>query len=294
MSQHQHGNTSVRYAAQGIAFDCLTTGLLIDRNEGPHEGLPANVSYYDFRAGSIVCPTERSTVPGRILAAILISEHILAILLPLLLIPRFYRRTVGRTVVKSGGHLLFGMGMLGISSFGEVAQHVHDNWLYAGLYNSFYNTVFHSALCFGQALLTAGVAGAHGGHNARNAAFCGLSTASMVLGTVATAEAKNPPLLLGLTVQQVVWPVVFAMLTLVTGSFVLHAYRCTEDVRHTVYALPTVAMYVVGVVAASMIASSGNQWWHLGTAFSFLLGYVAQTLWVRRILATEPVREHKS
>lgn len=284
----QYANSSLRYAAQGIAFDCLTTGLLIDRTPGPHEGLPVNVSYTDFKAGNIVCPTKKCLTSGKVLAAGLVLEHLLAILVPLLFIPRFYQRTTtNRTIVKSGGHLLFGMGMLAVASFGEVAQHIHDNWLYAGLFNSFYNTMFHSALCFGQSLLTKGITGTDGAHNIRNIGYCTISTGTMIIGTVATANEKNPTLIFGLGAQQIVWPIVFGMLTLVTGSFVLHAVRSTSQVRHFIYASLTICLYIVGIIATSLIASTGSQWWHLATALSFLLGYVAQTSWLRAILAVD-------
>jgi len=47
--------------------------------------------------------------------------------------------------------------VLSVACFGEVAQHIFDNWLYLGLVPSYYLAVFYSGLVLGSGMLALGV-----------------------------------------------------------------------------------------------------------------------------------------
>jgi len=282
-----------RYAGKGFAIDCLTTGVKISDEPGTTLGLPVNYTYLEMKQGIVECPTNSSTLPGALLAANLVINHVLAVMVPILSIAFLFfiaRERKGPLVVKRLGLLLSGIACLAISSFGEVSQHIHDNWLYFGLYSSWYNTVFHSALCLGQVLLAYGM----GGFDRRvifDFICWAISTVSLVVGAFRTANEKNPVLFAHLKVQQLLWPIVFSMLTLTTISFIVKCFqtkhRSRGNVNHVRYTILVSFFYVVGVIAGALIASTGNQWWHALTAFNFVLGYITQLLWIRAILKQE-------
>lgn len=292
-------NMLPRYAGKGFAIDCLTTGVQISDEPGATLGLPVNYTYLEMKQGIVTCPTGASTLPGALLAAILVFFHMLAVMVPIISIAFLYfiaRERKGPLVLKRLGLLLSGIGCLAISSFGEISQHIHDNWLYFGLYSSWYNTVFHSSLCLGQVLLAYGMGGFD-----RRVVFdfiCwAISTVTLVVGTFRTANEKNPVLYVHLKVQQLLWPIVFSMLTLTTISFVAKCFRTKHrskgSVNHIRYTVGVTFFYIVGVIAGGLIASTGNQWWHALTASNFVLGYITQLMWIRAILKQE-VQKPKS
>lgn len=56
----------------------------------------------------------------------------------------------------SVGIILVSMPVLSLASFGEIAQHVFDNWLFLGLMPTVYTAVFYGGLALAQALLALG------------------------------------------------------------------------------------------------------------------------------------------
>jgi len=53
--------------------------------------------------------------------------------------------------------LVAALPVLSVASFGEIAQHIFDNWLYLGLLPSYYLAVFYSGLVLGSGMLALGI-----------------------------------------------------------------------------------------------------------------------------------------
>jgi hypothetical protein len=247
------------------------------------DGVPRDSTYFQVKAGQIICKGAL-LFSGYALAATLVVLHLALLILPLYVVVYFFKQQRDQkfkdTPVLKLEYVLAAMGVFSLASFGEIAQHIHDNWLFVGLIPSYNIAVFYGGLNFGQTLLAWGISGCD---RCVMMSFA-LSVASVTVllaGTVLTADRRQS--------MPWVWVVVFGALAVTSGVFMCKCFESSkrakvENVTHVLYALAVGLSYAVGIVAAYFTGDTGDQRLHIPTAAGFLSGFVFQVIWLNAIL----------
>jgi hypothetical protein len=280
-----------RYAGKGFALDCLSNGVPM------LNGVPRDSSYFQVKAGEIICKGALH-FSGYALAATLVVLHLALLILPLGFVAYFFKQQRARqfraTPVLKLEYALAAMGIFSLASFGEIAQHIHDNWLFVGLIPSYNIAVFYGGLNFGQTLLAWGISG-YDSLVMLDFVLSIATVTALLAGTVLTADGPQSTLL--------VWIVVFGALTVTSGVFMYKCFQTSsravvKDVAHKRFALAVGLSYVMGIASAAITAATGNQLVHIPTAAGFLAGFMSQVVWLDAILNQDllptavPQRQH--
>ena len=233
-----------------------------------------NYPIEDILTGQVTCP-DGHFLKGSLIVAALVLAHLIFLLAPVILtflLLHARPRLEGR--VRSYNTLILSMFAFVLASVGEVAQHCFDNWLYIDSRVSTYNFVFYLMTTASNALLASGL---------------GLSTPEVllsVLACMATPISFGHEYLLGKpymsTASQIpIWIGMFGT----TLQFIYRGWQLQMpggSSEKLAYTIGIFATYILGVIFAQKIVTTGNQFWHLGTASNFASGFAVQGRWLLR------------
>lgn len=271
------------YPNRGVNLACLTTGLT--KTNPP---LPDGFTYLDVKTAHLSCETDDIRL-GIFLAILLISVHVLTIIMPLGSILRLVDVSHPATPVRSLGHTCMGMAILSLASFTEVAQHILDNWVYVGTYNSVINSLFHIFLSLSFAVLAWGVNGYSS--RIRNALVATtVTTAAVSWATVRISTEVSPTVFGGVGVTTICWAIVYTSLSFNTYTIMKACFDSAQrtkgnQINHLRYGIIFAASNIIGLVSAVLL-NGGNQLYHCTTAGSFLIAYLSLALWIIQIMGS--------
>ncbi|GAQ85932.1 hypothetical protein KFL_002610180 [Klebsormidium nitens] len=284
---------------RGIAWDCLDTKMRTPFVEAYTVAL--------VRRGAVICNETGSEQPPNVqqlgIAAGLVLLHVILLVAPIVCVPILYKALLQDKVeggVKAPSIIFAAMAVFSVSSFGEIGLHIQQQWVYYGLAPSYYSVVFYSGLVWGQALLAWGV----GGYDSQvlwDLLFSAAGTAAMIRGTalanaVPDSNAFCAAKLLNFTLSSwnltanagdggfcgflAVQIFLFIMLGLTTASFLLKANSNLASPSKWLWTILIILAYVAGIVFTIVVEVTGEQWWHLPTALSFVFGFLFQVAYI--------------
>lgn len=278
--------TCPQYASKGINLACLSQGLL-----------PQKLTYCQIKAGTVTC-SGNITQKGWLLFGVLLALHLALLLLPLYSIIWFYRRQryiPDQRAMKRPEWVLVGMAVFSIASLGEIAQHIHDNWLYFGMSGgwpvlSLYNAIFYGALTTGQACLAWALAVRYDWHIPADMVVSALAVILLIAGSVMGADAEPP-------YASVLWITVFTCLLCTSVAFGVRCFHSANpdmpcSFNHWPYAVGMALSYGAGIVFAICMSITRQQWYHPPTASGFLIGFLVQTKWLDDLVCSYPRPHH--
>lgn len=183
--------------------------------------------------------------------------------------------------------LLAALPVLSVGCFGEVAQHIFDNWLYLGLVPSYYLAAFYSGIVGGSGLLALGI---WKGKPPKIIRF-GLPSSTLVVFVVISvaysycnglakdaANAKEPKLngasaafekcMSDPTLLIFAWAPTFLALGLWTVALFLKS-NASNQLKCGSSFFTAVVWLILGIGSSILITVTGHQYWHVITAGSF-------------------------
>jgi len=200
--------------------------------------------------------------------------------------------------------------VLSVACFGEVAQHIFDNWLYLGLVPSYYLAVFYSGLVLGTGMIAVGIWDctifSPKGKPGTIVWFALPASALVVFALIAgayyhcngqaqaaDASAKNPKLngastafekcMTDPTLLLVVWVVTFGALAIWTIAifFVSNAknqFKCGTSFFTAMLCL------ALGVISSIIVTVTGYQQFHVTTAGGFFGLFLTELIFITKVV----------
>jgi len=198
-------------------------------------------------------------------------------------------------LAHSPGLMLAAMPVLAVACFGEVAQHIFDNWLDLGMIPTTYLAIFYGGLALGQSLLALGVWDGPPGCWTQLLPLASLMSFATILHNGIHCNSKARALgVLGndddLSEADLVWgnciqflPFIPSFATLgVSTVFIFLKSKAPWAVRSRSLCHAMVAL-VVGVGCSLLVPKTGHQFFHLPTAGGFLALFVTELLYIKNI-----------
>jgi hypothetical protein len=146
----------IRAASTGFAWSCLQ-----QMKKGTVFNVLSSYPAEYTQTGTVECPETNAGLVTYLWVYLLVALHVtLSLVVPILAI--FWIKNAPWPKTKGKGPysltlVTAALPVLAVGAFGEVAQHIFDNWLYLGLIPSYCLAVFYGGLTLGQSMLALGI-----------------------------------------------------------------------------------------------------------------------------------------
>jgi hypothetical protein len=166
--------------------------------------------------------------------------------------------------------------VLAVGAFGEVAQHIFDNWLYLGLIPSYYLAVFYGGLTLGQSMLALGI---WNGPPPKHAlllpasgilTFLAIAFAARDCLDAAADDKGDPSNAFATCVERNTWVWVIAFVSLGVSTIAIFVVSSVSSEKTKPYFIKSMICLAVGIISSLIVTSQGMQIFHVTTAGGFL------------------------
>ena len=312
------------FAAKGVAWPCLGSKMSVPYYDTPGcyriRTSTFNCSSSGPKGGCFLTPSDPAAneLFSRALLVVLVLVHGALLISPILATVWVWnaRERLEAAGVNSVGIILASMPVFSLASFGEISQHIFDNWLFLGLMPTVYVAVFYGGLAFAQALLTSGAQYGRGApvqlpilrqlgvhwYDLHAAFDIIVSVLAFVFLVAAWGSCSNGPATApswadcygtnfqgGNFVSVWAWAFVVALFCTVSAFFI--RVRCDPRLRGMLTVASAVS-FVAGMVGVLSVLSTGCQVFHAVGASGFLLGFVFQLIYLLNVQAPAAQRAH--